>query len=286
MATAAVGTGATLSTAHEAATSLLQRGWQVLSQEERQALLLENLSEVRRIARQIHLHLPRCVPFDDLAHEGVMGLIDAVEKYDPAKKVRFQTYASFRIRGAILDSLRGLDWGPRQLRRQVRRIEQARRALSLQLGRTPSEVDVAAELGVSLGMLQEILRQAHCSKIETGQPISELDSKRSTFAMWPDRSQENPFDVCARAEINRTLEQAMDMLREKEQKALTLYYFEELTMKEIGRVLKVQESRISQIIAAALCRLRALMQTHQDNRGQPSSCASHSGTGCHSRLSC
>src|SRR5271163_1399198 len=121
-----------------------------LDPDERQRLLLENLPEVRYIARRIHDRLPSHVPFDDLVHAGILGLIDAVDKFDPGRNVQLKSYARFRIRGAILDSLRQMDWSPRNLRRQARRIEEAHRDLKLRFGRVATEPELAKELGISL----------------------------------------------------------------------------------------------------------------------------------------
>src|SRR5271169_114082 len=123
--------------------------------EERQRLLLENLTEVRYIARRIHDRLPSHVPFDDLVHAGILGLIDAVDKYDPGKNVLLKSYARFRIRGAILDSLRQMDWSPRNLRRQARRIEEAHRELAAELGRAASEPELAMRMGLGLEEYQQ-----------------------------------------------------------------------------------------------------------------------------------
>src|SRR6266478_913180 len=125
-------------------------GRQLLDSEERRRLLEENLPEVRYTARRIHDRLPSHVPFDDLVHAGILGLIDAVDKFDPTKNVQLKSYARFRIRGAILDSLREMDWSPRHLRRQARQIEQVNRELASELGRAPSETEIAARLGVEL----------------------------------------------------------------------------------------------------------------------------------------
>src|SRR5579863_6784380 len=122
--------------------------WQ--GDEERERLLMEQLPQVRYIARRIHERLPRHVPFEDLVHAGVVGLIDALHKYDRSKHVQSGSYAKFRIRGAILDSLREMDWGPRELRRKARKVEEAHRKLSLELSRAPSENEMAAELGMAL----------------------------------------------------------------------------------------------------------------------------------------
>src|SRR5208282_4505220 len=124
---------------------------------EREQLLLEQLPQVRYIARRIHERLPRHVPFEDLVHAGVLGLIDALNKFDRTKHVQFGSYAKFRIRGAILDSLREMDWGPRELRRKARRVEEAQRKLSLALNRAPSESEMAAEMGLPLRVFQQLL---------------------------------------------------------------------------------------------------------------------------------
>ena len=129
--------------------------WQ--DKEERERILLEQLPQVRYLARRIHERLPRHVPLDDLVHAGVIGLIDALSKFDPSKHVQFSSYAKFRIRGAILDSLREMDWGPRELRRKARKIEEAHRKLSLALNRAPSESEMAAELSLELKEFQLLL---------------------------------------------------------------------------------------------------------------------------------
>src|SRR6202521_896491 len=128
-----------------------------LDSEERQRLLIENLPEVRYIARRIHDRLPSHVLFDDLVHAGILGLIDAVDKFDPTKNVQLKSYGRFRIRGAILDSLRQMDWSPRNLRRQARRIEEARRDLAAQFGRAPTEPEMAVHLEMPLVEFQHLL---------------------------------------------------------------------------------------------------------------------------------
>ena len=231
-----------------------------LAPQERQRLLLENLSEVRHIARRIHIRLPRYVLFDDLVQSGVVGLIDAVDKFDPTKNVQLRSYARFRIRGAILDSLRELDWGPRLLRRQARRIERAHSDLASELGRLPSEPEVAARLGVRLNELQHILTDLHCVSAGTQQAQPEFVLHEEWPAMRSDPSGEDPFQLCVHAETTRMLTEAIDTLGERDRRALALYYLEERTMKEVGRVLNVRESRVSQIVSAALDRLRKHLQ--------------------------
>ena len=224
--------------------------------EERQRLLMENLSEVRHIARRIYARLPPHVLFDDLVHSGVLGLIDAVEKFDPAKNSSFRAYSQFRIRGAILDSLRELDWSPRSLRRQARRIEQADIELTSKLGRIPSQPEVAAHLGFPLIELQHILTELHGLTVGTRQAEQEFTSPEELHAVRSNRTSEDPFELCVRTETTRMLMEAIDTLDERERRALALYYFEERTMKEVGRVLHIHESRVSQIISGSLDRLR------------------------------
>ena len=231
-----------------------------LSFDRRQRLILENLVEVRRVARRICARLPKHVPFDDLVHSGVLGLIDAVEKFNPAKNVSLQAYAQIRIRGAILDSLREMDWGPRTLRWQARRIEQARSALIARLGRYPSEMEVAELLVLRLDKYQHILTQLHSLAPGKRQGLPESTSGEKARLAPSIRVSEDPFQLCARAESTRMLTEAIKTLGAKERKTLALYYFEERTMKEVGTLLKIQESRVSQIISAALDRLRAHLQ--------------------------
>ena len=223
--------------------------------EERHRLLLENMPEVRHIARRIYGRLPAHVPFDDLVHSGVLGLIDAVDKFNPTKKASLRSYAQIRIRGAILDSLRQLDWSPRSLRRQARRIEQAHSELLAKLGRAPSEPEVAAHLDLQLNEFQRLLTHLHNLSVGTWQEAVE-----ERPPIQSNRLCEDPFQVCLRTETTRMMAEAIAALRQKERQVLALYYFEELTMKEVGTILNINESRVSQIVAGALDRLRERLQ--------------------------
>jgi len=224
--------------------------------QDRHQLILENLAEVRYIANYIHSRLPPHVPIDDMIHAGVLGLIDAVEKFDAAKSLQFMSYARFRIKGAILDSLRGLDWGPRRLRKQARSIEQAQSLLLARLGRRPSESEVAAHLGLPVSELQHILAELQSLKLECLQESTGPGGVPSP----PNCSSDDPFELCARLETSSRLTEAIGTLQERERQALTLYYFEERTMKEVGQILDVCESRVSQIISGALVALRSRLQ--------------------------
>ncbi len=229
--------------------------------EERERLLLEHLPQVRYIARRIHDRLPAQVPLEDLIHARVVGLIDAVEKFDPGKNVQLKSYAKFRIRGAILDSLRELDWSPRHLRRQARQIEEAHRDLKLRLGRVASEPELAAELGMKLEEFQHLLgdlRGLDLGSLQTESTDTKSDEEAVSYR--PGGAEKDPFFLCLRGEMKSLVASALEDLDEKERQVVTLYYLEELTMKEVGAVLGVGESRVSQIHSAALVRLRARLE--------------------------
>src|SRR5580698_6301041 len=230
----------------------------VANEAERERVLMEQLPQVRYIARRIHERLPRHVPFEDLVHAGVVGLIDALGKFDQSKHVQFSSYAKFRIRGAILDSLRELDWSPRELRRKGRQVEEAYNQISVRMGRTPTENDLARALGLRLDELQSLLAELDSLEIGSLRVESAHTGKEEDLAdSVASKQEETPFFQCLRSELKRLLAGAIAELPEKEQRVLSLYYFEELTMKEVGAVLGIGESRVSQIHSLAMVRLRS-----------------------------
>jgi len=225
---------------------------------EREQLLLEQLPQVRYIARRIHERLPRHVPFEDLVHAGVLGLMDALNKFDRSKHVQFGSYAKFRIRGAILDSLREMDWSPRDLRRKARQLEEAQNKLSGQLGRHPTEPELAQALGMGLREFQAMLGEIDGLEIGSLRVQTGRDGKEEDLCEYlPHDPEDTPLMLCLRSEMKAMLTRAVGELPDKERQVLALYYFEELTMKEIGAVLGVGESRVSQIHSMAVMRLRA-----------------------------
>lgn len=228
---------------------------------EQEQLMLEHLPTVRYLARRIHERLPQHVEIEDLVSAGVLGLIDAFRKFDPEKKVQFRSYAQFRIRGAILDSLRTLDWSPRDLRRKGRAIEEAIRALTARLGRTPSEPEIAKEMGLELGEYQQLLGELKGLEIGTLHVEHCGDSDEEELAYIPNKPEEDPLFCCLKNEMQTRLASAVDQLPERERLVVTLYYFEEMTMKEIGLILGVVESRVSQIHASAVLRLRSVLRS-------------------------
>lgn len=250
-------------------TEASKRAYTAWQEEDRERLLLDQLPQVRYIARRIHERLPRHVPFEDLVHAGVVGLIDALHKFDSSKHVQFGSYAKFRIRGAILDSLREMDWSPRDLRRKARRLEEAHSKLRAHLGRNPSETELAVELCMDLRGLQLLLGEIDGLEIGSLRVTSPRDGKEEDLCEYlPDHPEETPLLLCLRSEMKGLLSRAIGDLPEKERQVLALYYYEELTMKEVGAVLGVGESRVSQIHSMALVRLRVRLSELQNTQVQ------------------
>ncbi len=236
--------------------SALTRGYQ--NEQEREQLLLEHLPQVKYIARRIHDRLPAQVPLDDLIHAGVVGLIDAVEKFDPRKNVQLKSYAKFRIRGAILDSLREMDWGPRHLRRQARRIEEVHRDLKLRLGRAATEPELAVEMAMALEDFQHLLGELRGLDLGSLQAKSlDPNADEDVLSYRPGGTDKDPFFLCLDGEIRSHIATALEELDKRERQVVTLYYLEELPMREVGAIIGVGESRVSQIHSAAIIRLRA-----------------------------
>jgi len=230
-----------------------------VSRQIRDQIVVENLPLVKAIAIRVHENLPVHVDLDDLVHAGVLGLFGAVDKYDSHKNVSFQNYAKHRIKGAILDSLRDLDWASRDMRKRQKQIDSVTRDLAAQLGRNPYETEVAAALGVSTDRLRRIqLELRHLGQVSITQR-DDLDRDRpqefaATADLQPDR-------MCERRELKSTIAKAIGTLPERYQKVVFLYYTDELTMKEIGSLLGVNESRISQIHKTALKKMALVLES-------------------------
>jgi RNA polymerase sigma factor for flagellar operon FliA len=230
-------------------------GNHLASQQEQ--VVVDHLPLVRFIARRVHERLPRHVPIDDLYSAGIIGLLDAFGKFDSSKNIKFRSYAQFRIRGAILDSLRNLDWSPRELRRKARAVEDAIQVLTGQLRRSPTEIEIAQQLHIDLGAYQHLLGELK------GLDVGSLHAKRSSdegeeqLVYVPGRPEDDPLFRFLHAETRERLTKAINDLPERERLVMTLYYYEETTMKEIGLILGVAECRVSQIHASAVLHLRA-----------------------------
>ena len=227
---------------------------------EQERVLLEHLPIVRFLARRIHERLPQHVDIEDLVSAGVVGLMDAFAKFDPQKKVQFRSYAQFRIRGAILDSLRTLDWSPRELRRKGRAVEEAIRVLTARMGRAPGEGEVALEMALSLDEYQQLLGDLKGLEIGTLHMERNEDSGEEELAYVPGRPEEDPLFRCLRGELEERLAEAISQLPDRERLVMSLYYYEEMTMREIGLALGVVESRVSQVHASAVVHLRAALK--------------------------
>jgi RNA polymerase sigma factor for flagellar operon FliA len=230
-----------------------------ISQEIRDQIVLEHLPLVKAIAIRVHENLPVHVDLDDLIHAGVLGLFDAVAKFDRRKKVEFHSYAKHRIKGAILDSLRQLDWASRDMRKRQKQIDAATSDLAFKLGRNPVESEVASELGVSTDRLRRIqVELRHLGQISITQR-DDLDRERPQE--FPATAELQPDRMCERRELESTLARALGTLPARYQKVVFLYYTNEMTMKEIGSLLGVNESRISQIHKTALKRMALALES-------------------------
>ncbi|PWU01386.1 MAG: FliA/WhiG family RNA polymerase sigma factor [Terriglobia bacterium] len=228
----------------------------MIDHEERERLILENLPQVRLIARRIQERLPKNISLEDLVSTGVIGLISAIDNFDPRHNVKLKTYAEYKIRGAILDSLRGLDWAPRQKRRKTKQIEAAIAVAEQRLQRAPSEEEIAAQLGIPLEEYHEWLveiRGLHVASLE----YAGNEQGRELLHFLPDTEDNLPSTLLERSELERLVARGIDQIPEIERTILSLYYREELTLREIAQVVKLHESRISQLKSQAILRLRS-----------------------------
>jgi RNA polymerase sigma factor FliA len=224
---------------------------------EQERVVVEHLPIVHFIARRIHERLPQHVPIEDLYNVGVLGLLDAFGRFDSSKQVEFRTYAQFRIRGAIIDGLRTLDWSPRDLRSKGRAVEQAIQALIGQLNRSPTDIEIAQKLNIPLSAYHQLLGDLKGLEIGTLHSARSADSNEEELDLIPGRPDDDPLYRYLDREMRERLTKAINELPERERLIMTLYYYEETTMKEIGLILGVVESRVSQMHASAVSHLRA-----------------------------
>lgn len=237
-------------------------------QQNTDTLIEAHLPQVKWIAERIAARLPATVLLEDLISAGVIGLLDAVDKFDPARGVLFKTYAEVRIRGAILDSLRHLDWAPRSIRRQSREIESIYARLEATHGRPAEEEEVAAAMGVPLNEFQVLLGTIRSLTLTDFGDDDDPEDSHLAISRIPDDPAHSPLVVYEQTERKERLAQAIDNLPERERQVVALYYLEELTLKEIGAVLGITESRVCQIHTQAILHLRTtLNQTKDDPSG-------------------
>ena len=227
----------------------------------RDHIIIEHLPLVKAIAVRVHENLPVHVDLDDLVHAGVLGLFDAATKYNPDKQVAFSSYAKHRIKGAILDSLRQLDWASRDLRRRHKQVEAATRELSATLQRNPTESEIAEKLGVEVQRWRQMMIDLRSVGLisASARSAEHEDLPAPDFPSNPDTQ---PDNMCAREQMKSLLTVAMQALPERYQKVVLLYYTNEMTMKEIGGVLGINESRVSQIHKSALEKMQVVLHSN------------------------
>jgi RNA polymerase sigma factor FliA len=227
----------------------------------RDQVVLEHLPLVKAIAIRVHESLPVHVEVDDLVHAGILGLFDAANKYNPDKQVAFSSYAKHRIKGAILDSLRQLDWASRDLRRRHKQVEAVTRELAATLQRNPTEAEMAARLGVEVDRWRQMMIDLRNVGLISASTRAN-DQEDMPAPDFPSKPETQPDSMCAREQLRSVLGDAMKALPERYQKVVALYYTNEMTMKEIGGVLGINESRVSQIHKAALEKMAVVLQGH------------------------
>jgi len=225
----------------------------------RDRIVLENLALVKAIAIRVHENLPVHVDLDDLVHAGVLGLFDAASKYNPDKKVVFQSYAKHRVKGAILDSLRQLDWASRDLRKRQKQLDSVTHDLMTRLGRVPTEAEIAETLGLGIERWRRVALELKNLGLLSASALRP-DPDNSAPVEFPAAPDSQPDHICSRRQMRSALAGAMKCLPKRYQKVVVLYYTNEMTMKEIGEVLGVNESRVSQIHKIALEKMAATLR--------------------------
>jgi RNA polymerase sigma factor for flagellar operon FliA len=227
---------------------------------ERERLILDHLPQVRLIARRIHERLPDSVCLEDLISTGIVGLISAIDRFDPAHNVKLKTYAEYKIRGAILDSLRGLDWAPRQQRKRSKQIESAIQSLEQKLHRSPTEEEIAGHLNLTMNEYHEWLVDVRGVNLGRLESASNDDDGRDLLKYISDGEELWPSRLLERSELESLLGEAISKMPQVERTVLSLYFHEELTLREISGILHLHESRISQLKSQAILRLRSYIE--------------------------
>jgi RNA polymerase sigma factor for flagellar operon FliA len=230
----------------------------------REQLILNYSPLVKFVAGRVSVNLPQTVDSADLISYGLFGLIDAIEKFEPQRGIKFETYAIQRIKGAIIDELRALDWVPRSVRARAREVERAIVTLESRLKRTPEDAEVADELGIPLRQLQDLFTKLSYTAVvsfdEVWAPSAEREEKTSLASTLRDEDADNPVAIFEAEELKDVLAEAIEHLPEREKTVIVLYYFKGLALKEIGQILGVTESRVSQLHTKAVLRLRGRLR--------------------------
>ncbi len=234
----------------------------------RDELILRYAPLIKFIAHRLAMRLPSHISIDDLISAGVIGLMDALAKFDPDKKVEFKTYAEFRIRGAMLDELRSMDWVPRSVRQKATQIERAINQLEKKKGRSVEDEEIASEIGISLDAYYETMKNLHGLSpldMEEAQKRFPRLSLEDILDSLVDSEENDPFHQYSLKELKKVLARAIDELSSKEKMVISLYYYEELTLKEIGEALDLTESRICQIHTKGVLKLRARLKRYLED---------------------
>jgi len=227
-----------------------------MTESNRNALINETLPLIKHIAHRVSTRLPANVEIRDLINAGVLGLLDAIEKFEPERGVKFKTYAEVRIRGAILDSLRNLDWAPRSLRKKSKDLERTYADLTQKLGRAATDEEVSEAMGENIEDFHALIDQLHGLTVGSFENLSDSEDSENYINYYPDDGSNDPYAKFESRELTTILTDAIEDLPEKERLVLSLYYYEEFTMKEIGALLGVNESRVSQLHTKATLRMR------------------------------
>ena len=229
----------------------------------REQIIIEYSPLVKLVAGRLSMYLGYNVEYEDLVSYGIFGLIDAIDKFDRSKDVKFETYASLRIRGAILDQIRKMDWIPRAVRQKQKKIDEAIKNIEMKTGKTALDEEIASELGVSE---DEYLNWQSQLKVTNVVSLNEFVEQGTEPAMDATKNSHfaQPEDVVAESELKEVLAQSLETLTEKERRVIELYYYEELTLKEISSILEVSESRISQLHTRALAKMKKKMGSYMD----------------------
>ena len=229
----------------------------------REQIIIEYAPLVKLVAGRLSMYLGYNVEYEDLVSYGIFGLIDAIDKFDRSKDVKFETYASLRIRGAILDQIRKMDWIPRAVRQKQKKIDEAIKNIEMKTGKTALDEEIASELGVSE---DEYLNWQSQLKVTNVVSLNEFVEQGTEPAMDATKNSHfaQPEDVVAESELKEVLAQSLETLTEKERRVIELYYYEELTLKEISSILEVSESRISQLHTRALAKMKKKMGSYMD----------------------
>jgi RNA polymerase sigma factor FliA len=239
-----------------------------LNEKTREEMILKYAYLVKYIAGRMALRLPSSVMYDELISAGSMGLIHAVDRFDPSRQTDMKTYAEYRIKGAMLDELRSMDWYSRSMRKKVQEIERAMRAVEMRKEQPALDSEVADELGISLAVYHALLTNIHSASIlSLDEFLSGDDTDASRKRSFQERmvSPDDPSETLDKRELKQMLARAIKTLSKKEQMVISLYYYDELTLKEIGNVLELTESRICQIHTQTLIKLRFRLKTYYES---------------------